>query len=84
VSLLDPPEEQREAAAALSQRRAVAGPGRRGGGTPNAVLALADHPLRPPAKSPRKSPGDLFDGTEIDEILDVAYSHPSPKRKRRR
>jgi hydrogenase maturation protease len=67
VSLLDPPEEQREAAAAC--RNVGLWPVLVGeAGDADAMLAspiiLYDHPQIAP-----ESPGDLFDGTEIDEIL---------------
>jgi hypothetical protein len=67
VSLTDPPDELRAAAAACVNQGAwpvlVGREGER-----NAVLAspiiLPDYPQIAP-----ESPGDLFDGTEIDEIL---------------
>ena len=53
VSLLEPPEEWREAAAGLPQRRRLAGPGRRGGEQGrNAVVA--DYPVRLPPGGPGK------------------------------
>ena len=36
--------------------------------TPRRGAVVADHPVRPPGVAP-ESPGDLFDATEIDEIL---------------
>ena len=67
VSVLDPPEDAREAAARCTSRRCwpvLAGPE----GTDDVVLAspiiLYDHPAVAP-----ESPGALFDSTEIDEIL---------------
>lgn len=66
VSLLDPPEELREAAAQC--RNVGVFPVLVGGPDNSAMLAspiiLYDHPGIAP-----ESPGDLFDGTEIDEIL---------------
>lgn len=66
VSLLDPPEELREAAAQC--RNVGAFPVLVGGPDDSAMLAspiiLYDYPGIAP-----ESPGDLFDGTEIDEIL---------------
>ena len=41
-------------------------PARRTAG-PDAVLP--GHPVRPPGDRARRAPGDLFDATEIDEIL---------------
>lgn len=66
ISLLDPPDDLREAAGAC--RNVGAFPVLVGGQDNNAMLAspiiLYDHPAIAP-----ESPGDLFDGTEIDEIL---------------
>ena len=66
VSLLDPPDDLREAAAQC--RNVGAFPVLVGGQDNSAMLAspiiLYDHPAIAP-----ESPGDLFDGTEIDEIL---------------
>ena len=53
----------------MQQYRNLAGPGwRRGGAKYDAVIA--NHSLRLPADCP-ESPGSLFDGTEIDEILSL-------------
>ena len=67
VSLIDPPAELAEAAARCDNRGlwpVLAGPE----GTADMMLAapiiLYDHPRIAP-----ESPGDLFDGCEIDEIL---------------
>lgn len=66
VSLLDPPDDLREAAGQC--RNVGAFPVLVGGRDNSAMLAspiiLYDHPAIAP-----ESPGDLFDGTEIDEIL---------------
>jgi hydrogenase maturation protease len=66
ISLLDPPDDLREAAGEC--RNVGAFPVLVGGQDNNAMLAspiiLYDHPAIAP-----ESPGDLFDGTEIDEIL---------------
>jgi hydrogenase maturation protease len=66
ISLLDPPDDLREAAGEC--RNVGAFPVLVGGKDNNAMLAspiiLYDHPAIAP-----ESPGDLFDGTEIDEIL---------------
>ncbi|HEY8125187.1 MAG TPA: hypothetical protein VIF88_07180 [Methylocystis sp.] len=66
VSLLDPPDDLRGAAAQC--RNVGAFPVLVGGQDNSAMLAspiiLYDHPAIAP-----ESPGDLFDGTEIDEIL---------------
>lgn len=73
VSLLDPPEELREAAAACRQQGTwpvLVGEDDRGtaGSRANTVLSspvtLYDFPRVAP-----ESPGDLFDGTEIDQLL---------------
>ena len=67
VSLLDPPEEWREAAAACTNIGAwpvLAGePGRRDVMLSSPII-LYDYP-----EIAAESPGDLFDGAEIDEIL---------------
>ncbi|AZG77103.1 hypothetical protein [Methylocystis rosea] len=66
VSLLDPPDDLRGTAAQC--RNVGAFPVLVGGQDNSAMLAspiiLYDHPAIAP-----ESPGDLFDGTEIDEIL---------------
>ncbi|HEY8212950.1 MAG TPA: hypothetical protein VIG36_02290 [Methylocystis sp.] len=66
VSLLDPPDELRTAAAHCKNSGVF--PVLVGGADNSAMLAspiiLYDHPGIAP-----ESPGDLFDGTEIDEIL---------------
>jgi hypothetical protein len=69
VSLLEPPEAAREAAAGCRNVRTYPVLGGEPGRT-DAVLSspiiLYDHPLIAP-----ESPGDLHDGTEIDEILSL-------------
>ena len=66
VSLLDPPSDLREAAAQCANVGAfpvlVGGPDNRA--MLSSPIILYDHPAIAP-----ESPGDLFDGTEIDEIL---------------
>ncbi|MGE4173784.1 MAG: hypothetical protein AB7F41_15040 [Methylocystis sp.] len=66
VSLLDPPDDLHEAAAQC--RNVGVFPVLVGGQDSSAMLSspiiLYDHPAIAP-----ESPGDLFDGTEIDEIL---------------
>jgi len=71
VSVIDPPEDAREAAARCRQHRCwpvLAGDGGPGGQTSDVVLAapiiLYDHPAVAP-----ESAGAMFDSTEIDEIL---------------
>jgi hypothetical protein len=71
VSVIDPPEEAREAAARCRQHRCwpvLAGDGGPDGNTSDVVLAapiiLYDHPAVAP-----ESAGAMFDSTEIDEIL---------------
>jgi hypothetical protein len=64
VSLMDPPPEARDAAGHCRQNRCwpvLAGDDRLLLGAP---IILYDHP-----KIAEQSPGELFDGTEIDEIL---------------
>lgn len=67
VSLLDPPEGMREAASEcqnIGTWPVLAGePGQRGWMLSSPII-LYDYPQIAP-----ESPGDLFDGTEIDEIL---------------
>lgn len=66
ISLLDPPDECREAAAQCANVGAfpvlVGGEGNRG--MLSSPIILYDQPSIAP-----ESPGDLFDGAEIDEIL---------------
>jgi hypothetical protein len=71
VSVIDPPEEAREAAARCRQHRCwpvLAGDGGPDGQISDVVLAapiiLYDHPTVAP-----ESAGAMFDSTEIDEIL---------------
>ena len=71
VSVIDPPEDAREAAARCRQHRCwpvLAGDGGPDGQTSDVVLAapiiLYDHPAVAP-----ESAGAMFDSTEIDEIL---------------
>jgi hypothetical protein len=71
VSVIDPPDEAREAAARCRQHRCwpvLAGDGGPAGQTSDVVLAapiiLYDHPAVAP-----ESAGAMFDSTEIDEIL---------------
>jgi hypothetical protein len=71
VSVIDPPDEAREAAARCRQHRCwpvLAGDGGPDGQTSDVVLAapiiLYDHPAVAP-----ESAGAMFDSTEIDEIL---------------
>jgi hypothetical protein len=71
VSVIDPPEDARAAAARCRQRRCwpvLAGDGGPSGQTSDVVLAapiiLYDHPAVAP-----ESAGAMFDSTEIDEIL---------------
>ena len=63
MSLLDPPDAPL-GRGRLPQRRGLPGPGRRR----RRRAVVADHPLRPSRGGP-ESPGDLYDATEIDEIL---------------
>ena len=80
VSLLEPPEELREIAAGCQNTGAwpvlVGDPGRR-----DTVLAspiiLYDYPQIAP-----ESAGDLFDGTEIDEILSLRIMTLTDEEKR--
>lgn len=80
ISLLDPPEEFREAATLCLNNQAwpvlVGRPG-----SQNTMLAspiiLYDYPQVAP-----ESPGDLFDGTEIDEVLSLRIQTLTEKEKR--
>lgn len=67
VSLLDPPERARAAAAACEHERVwpvlVGEPGRRDTMLASPIV-LEDHPAIAP-----ESPADLYDATEIDELL---------------
>ena len=80
VSLLEPPEHAREAAAHCENVRCfpvLAGPE----GTRDRVLAspiiLYDYPQIAP-----ESPGDFFDSGEIDELLQLRTSTLTPEEKR--
>ncbi|WP_329458582.1 hypothetical protein [Streptomyces sp. NBC_01497] len=67
VSLLDPPPEAAAAAAGCRQHRCwpvLAGPPGSADTVLGAPIILYDHP-----EIAQASPGDLFDSTEIDEIL---------------
>ena len=67
VSLTDPPEALREAAAGMHERRLLAGAGRRGRRRSTLLaspIILPDYPQIAP-----ESPGDLFDAGEIDQML---------------
>ena len=69
VSLLDPPEALAELAAGCENVGAwpvLAGEGRQRDTMLASPIILYDHPEIAP-----ESPGDLFDGTEIDEILSL-------------
>ncbi len=67
VSLLDPPEERREAAAAcrnVGVWPVLVGEAGRRDAMLSSPIILYDHPEVAP-----ESPGDFFDGAEIDEML---------------
>ncbi len=67
ISLLDPPEEHREAARACQNTGTwpvLAGEPEQRAFMLSSPIILYDYPQIAP-----ESPGDLFDGTEIDEIL---------------
>ena len=68
LSLIDPPADAAERGEALHEPPHLAGPGRRPRGRRDLLLSspiiLYDHPEIAP-----ESRGDLFDATEIDEIL---------------
>ncbi|WP_377268117.1 hypothetical protein [Peterkaempfera sp. SMS 1(5)a] len=68
VSLIDPPDGLREAAQACRNQGTwpvlVGGEGRWGRTVLSSPITLYDHPAVAP-----ESPGDLFDGTEIDQLL---------------
>ena len=91
VSLMDPPDRARRAAESCREAgRAGAGPGAPEGARWYPVLAdeddrvalsspiiLPDHPEVAP-----ESPGDLFDSTEIDELLALRVLTLTPEEKR--
>ena len=64
VSLLDPPDGAAEAAVACRSDGHLPGPHRRDDVVLSSPIILYDHPEVAP-----ESPGDLYDATEIDEIL---------------
>ena len=68
ISMIDPPPELREVASGLQERGNLAGTWSEKKIRKDAMLSspiiLYDYPQIAP-----ESPGDLFDGTEIDEIL---------------
>ena len=69
ISMTDPPEWARAGRGRMPQRRLLAGagrPGRRAGVMLSSPIILYDHP-----ELAAESPGDLYDGTEIDEILSL-------------
>ena len=80
ISLLDPPPEAESAAAACHNIRTwpvLSGePGERGA-LLSAPIILYDHPQIAP-----ESPGDLHDGTEIDEILTLRTMTLTDEEKR--
>lgn len=80
ISLLDPPERFREAAAACRNVGAwpvmVGEPGERDAMLASPII-LYDYP-----RIAEESPGDLFDGTEIDEILTLRILTLTDEEKR--
>jgi hydrogenase maturation protease len=80
VSLLDPPDSHREQAAACRGVRSwpvlVGEPGQRDTMLSSPII-LYDYPLIAP-----ESAGDLFDGTEIDEILSLRILTMTDEEKR--
>ncbi len=68
ASLIDPPDRLRDAAGACRNQGTwpvlVGGEGRWGHTVLSSPITLYDHPEVAP-----ESPGDLFDGTEIDQLL---------------
>ena len=80
VSLLEPPEELKQLASGCKNVGAwpvlVGEPGQR-----DTMLASPDHSLRLSADCAGKS-GDLFDGTEIDEILSLRIMTLTDEEKR--
>jgi hypothetical protein len=80
VSLLDPPPWAAAAAAACRNTRTypvLAGPAGRHDLVLSAPIILYDHPAVAP-----ESPGDLFDATEIDEILTLRILTLTDEEKR--
>jgi hypothetical protein len=83
VSVIDPPDDARDAAARCTQHRCwpvLAGDGGPDGQTSDVVLAvpiiLYDHPAVAP-----ESVGAMFDSTEIDEILTLRVMTLTPEEK---
>ena len=81
MSLFDPPEGLGDERRRLPQRRRLAGPRRRRKDRPDTILAspiiLYDYPRIAP-----ESPGDFFDGTEIDEMLTLRILTLTDEEKR--
>jgi hydrogenase maturation protease len=80
VSLTDPPENRTAAAAACSNDGCwpvLVGAPERADAVLASPIILPDHPELAP-----ESPGDLFDGTEIDEILSLRIRTLSDSEKR--
>ncbi|MBB6348635.1 hypothetical protein ACWGH8_26950 [Nonomuraea muscovyensis] len=80
VSLMDPPEELRAAAAGcrnVGTWPVLAGPEGEGHTMLSAPIILYDHPRVAP-----ESPGDLFDATEIDQLLTLSVLALSDEEKR--
>jgi hypothetical protein len=80
VSLLDPPASLREAAAACGNAGlwpVLGGPEGRADTLLCSPIILYDHPAIAP-----ESPNDLFDGTEIDEILSLRILTMTDEEKR--
>jgi hydrogenase maturation protease len=80
VSLLEPPDEFREAAALCENQQAwpvlVGDPGSRDTMLASPII-LYDYPQIAP-----ESPGNLFDGTEIDEVLSLRIQTLTEREKR--
>jgi hypothetical protein len=80
VSLLDPPEHAREAAASCENVRCypvLAGPEGARDLVLSSPIILYDHPKIAP-----ESPGDFFDAGEIDELLALRTATLTPEEKR--
>lgn len=80
VSLLDPPERLQAAAAACDNRGCwpvLVGPRGRDDTLLSSPIILYDYPQIAP-----ESPGDLFDGLEIDELLTLRILTMTPEEKR--
>ena len=81
VSLIDPPESLSRICRVVPKRRNLARPRRRRGRTRHDALLARSFCTTIPQIAP-ESPGDLFDGAEIDEILSLRIMTMTDEEKR--